>query len=90
MNPHALKDNSELIEYLANSAQVFRLNNHLELAVELERAVLFANGSPSEFLHEAQTALQSVVSAKPSGIELDEINAVIGQIKEAFRKAGGA
>ncbi len=90
MNPHALKDNSELLEYLAHSAQVLRSKNLVELAEELERAILFANGSPSEFLHEAQTALQSVVSAKPAGIELGEIYEVISQIKEAFRKVGGA
>jgi len=90
MNPHALKDNLELLEYLAHLAQVLRSNNLVELAEELERAILFANGSPSEFLHEAQTALKSVVSAKPEGIELGEIHAVISQIKEAFRKVGGA
>jgi hypothetical protein len=90
MNPYILKNNSEFLEYLVRTAQVLRSNNHVELAEELERAGLFANGSPSEFLHEAQTALQSVTSAKPAGIELGEVHAVISQIKEAFRKVGGA
>ena len=90
MNPHTLKDNSELLKYLAQSAQALLSNNCGELAEEIERAELFANGSPSEFLHEAQTALESITNAKPEGIELGEVHAVISQIKEAFRKIGGA
>lgn len=90
MNPHALKNNSELLEYLARTAQVLRSNNLVELAQELERAELFANGSPSEFLHEAQSALQSLTSANLAGLDLREVRAVIRQIKDAFRKVGGA
>lgn len=90
MKPHIMKNNSELFEYLEQTAQVLRSSNRVELAIELERAGLFVNGSPSEFLHEAQTALQSVTNAEPADIEIGEVLAVISQIKEAFQKVGGA
>lgn len=90
MNPQALKDNSELLEYLTRIALILRDQKYMELAEEVERAGLFASGSPSEFMYEAQTSLERVASAKPAGIELSEVQSAINQIKEAFRAVGGA
>lgn len=90
MKPLPLQDNADLFKYLMRTAQFLRSQNHVQLAVDVERAALFASGSPSEFLHEAQASLERVVSAKPRGFGLVEVHTVINQIKEAFRNVGGA
>lgn len=90
MNRQTLKDNSELLGYLNQLANKLRNLSRIDLAEEVERASLFANGSASEFLHETQEALEVVSVAKPEGIELPEVQSVINQIKEAFRRIGGA
>jgi hypothetical protein len=90
MSVHALKDNAEMLKYLQHTAHMLRSNNHDRLANGLERAALFASGSASEFLHEAQIALEQVVAEEPTGIDTAMVCSVVRQIQEAFREIGGA
>jgi len=90
MNQQLLKDNFDLYQFLCKLAQELRRTDHVELAENIETASLFANGSPSEFLHEAQVTLEQVERARPEQIDITQIRFVIAQIKEAFRKIGGA
>lgn len=90
MNPYTLRNNDDLLDYLVRTARVLVDSGHGALAQRVERAALFANGSPSEFLHEAQSALRSLGIAKPSGLDLSELRSVVDQIEVAFRSIGGA
>jgi hypothetical protein len=93
MNPTTLKDNGELYEYLVQLAQELRERDCPLLAEELGNASRFASGSASEFLHEAQLALTHVARERPkelSSSQLEDVDAVIAQIKGAFQKIGGA
>ena len=90
MNLYTLRSNDDLVEYLARTAKVLVDNGHGALAKDVERAKLFANGSSSEFFHEAYIVLKSLEIAKPNGLDLLEVRAVVDQIETAFRSIGGA
>jgi hypothetical protein len=93
MNPKQLQNNSELFEYLVGLSKDLQSAKHDALAAEIITASRFAVGSASEFLHETQIALEKVARERPAGLSLgqmQDVEAVIHQIKEAFRKIGGA
>ncbi len=85
-----LKDNADLFRYLIGLSKKLCDARHFELADTAKTASLFASGSPSEFLHEAQSSLEQISMARPEQIDLGELDSVIAQIKEAFKKIGGA
>lgn len=84
------EDNSELLEYLERTASFLRSRNMTESARRLELAARHANGSPSEFLHEAQMALLYLLDTQPVGVDVSEVRLVITRIQAAFLHVGGA
>jgi hypothetical protein len=93
MNPKILQSNDDLASYLVWLGNRLGDGGQAALADDVILASRFANGSPSEFLHEAQTALEKVVHLRPSSLANEEIEgakAVVVQIKVAFKKIGGA
>lgn len=93
MTTKNLKDNNELYGLLVQTASYLQEGEHSELAEFLFRASRFARGSPSEFLHEAQLALERVSKEQPGSLslsQLKDIEAVRAQIREAFRRIGWA
>lgn len=93
MNPRALKNNGELFEYLVRLGEKLQKCQSRELAELINNAGRFAVGSASEFMHEAELALERVKKESPKGLtggDLRDADAVLAQIKEAFRKIGGA
>jgi hypothetical protein len=88
-----LKNNEELYRYLLSLADELKHlgKSHASFAVAL--ASQFASGSPSEFLHEAMTALTSVQADCKEILtetQLANLKSVIEQIKVAFQRIGGA
>ncbi len=93
MNPQALKNNQELYDYLVRLSRNLHQQGALELAKATEHAARFASGSASEFLHEAELVLLRVKQEHreaTSGSEASDVESVLEQIREAFRKIGGA
>jgi len=92
MNPRTLKDNNELYEYLVQLVGNLERGQYYDLAEIVNHASRFASGSASEFMHEAQLALERVKKEQPklSSSENQDVDAVLSQIKESFRKIGGA
>ena len=93
MNPKELQNNSELFEYLAQLAKYLKNGGHPELAKAVNQAMQFASGSSSEFMHEAYLTLERVWTEQPKGLstnQLQDVMAVLTQIKNAFRRIGGA
>jgi UV DNA damage repair endonuclease len=93
MNPKKLENNQEVFRYLVALGARLKAANQMELADAVLSASRFASGSASEFLHEAQIALTQVTQSRLvplSAEERSEIESVLVQIKEAFRKIGGA
>lgn len=88
-----IKSNKELLDYLLGLADELKQLNENAVANELFFASRFYSGSPSEFLHEAYSALtnaQTLCQNKSYGIQLKNIDAVIKQIDFSFNKIGGA
>lgn len=88
-----LQNNEDLLEYLVHLGENLQKRQHIELAEIVNQSSRFANGSASEFMHEAQLALERVSKDHSKGLsnsELQDIEVVLAQIKEAFRKIGGA
>ena len=88
-----LKNNNELYEFLIAMAHDFQQSQNNEFAELVTQASRFASGSPSEFLHEAQVVLERIVNERPQSLSqsrLQDVQSVLGQIREAFRKIGGA
>ena len=93
MNPRALQNNEELFEYLIQLRSSLEMYQHHELAEIVNQASRFISGSASEFMHEAQLALKRVRKEQPkelSNSEIQDLDAVLNQIKETFRMIGGA
>jgi len=93
MNPRTLKSNQELSEYLVRLSGDLHHKGATDLANAAQYAARFATGSASEFLHEAQLALSRVQEQHGgalSAAEASDIQRVLTQIREAFRKVGGA
>jgi hypothetical protein len=93
MNPMALQNNEDLFEYLVQLGARLETCQHPELAEIVNQPSRFASGSASEFMHEAQLALERVRKDHPKGLsnsDLQDVEVVLAQIKEAFRKIGGA
>jgi hypothetical protein len=89
----ALSSNAELLEYLRHLVDELRRSDESEFADVVLTASFFASGSPSEFLHEARTALGKVrlnCVGKLSSKEFEKLSSVIAQIDVAFRQIGGA
>jgi hypothetical protein len=93
MNPKALQNNEELFLYLTQLAENLNRCKQAKLSEAILKASRFAIGSESEFMHEAQLALEDVKRVSPKGLsneELEDLVAVIAQIKKAFENVGGA
>ena len=93
MNPKALQNNEELFLYLIQLAENLNRCKQAKLSEAILKASRFASGSASEFMHEAQQALEGVEKVSPKGLsneELEDIDDVINQIKKAFKDIGGA
>lgn len=93
MKHNEIKSNKDLCEYIYWLDLELRKRGQEVLADKLVSANDFADGSPSEFLHEAGSALKEVTSsndAKLSDAEKEDVAAVIRLIEEAFTKVGGA
>jgi hypothetical protein len=93
MNPRALQNNQDLLEYLIQLGRKLQAWQHPELAESVSQASRFASGSASEFMHEAQLALERLRKDPPrelSSSELQDLEAVLAQVEDAFQKIGGA
>jgi len=93
MNSIQLNSNKELLDFLVTLAGELKQLNENSAANELLHASRFYNGSPSEFLHEAHSALinvEAVCKKKSYEIQLSNIEAVVKQIDFAFKQIGGA
>lgn len=93
MNSKNLLSNQELFQYLVALGNRLKASNQLGLADAVLTASRFASGSASEFMHEAQLALIEVAKSRLVPLtaeERSEIESVIAQIREAFRKIGDA
>ena len=93
MDPKRLRDNTELLCYLTELSNELESGGEKHLAQDVKEAARFAIGSASEFLHEAQVALQRVERLRPKSLSsnrLEELSAVIAQIRGAFDRIGGA
>lgn len=93
MNPSQLNSNDDLYRYLVSLGNELIQKGASEIPDKLMAASQFAFGSPSEFLHEAMSALTLVdtncqdILTQP---QLAELESVIGEIKKAFDRIGGA
>lgn len=88
-----LHSNQDLYEYLVRLRSELSRAGEVDLASIVDRASRFAAGSQTEFLYEAQEALQRVVrnaSGKLTSSQREMITSVIRQIEIAFLKIGGA
>ena len=93
MTMPALRDNSQLLEYLNSLAVRLHSAGNTEVASDVETAARFALGSPSEFLDEAQRALTNVRSQCPAilnATDVADLDMVLQQIRTAFDRVGGA
>jgi hypothetical protein len=93
MNPKSLQSNGDVVGYLLQLAEMLDDQGQSSLSNEAILASRFSSGSPSEFLHEAQSVLEKVLELPPeilSAGEQENVRAVVAQIKEAFAKIGGA
>lgn len=88
-----LKNNEDLYEFLLGFAEELQARGEAQLAKEVIFASRFANGSASEFLHEAHHVLTKIEQSSPAALTPEEsrnLKDVIMQIDEAFRTIGGA
>jgi hypothetical protein len=88
-----LKNNDELYRYLLSLAHELKHlgKSHASFGVALASQLAF--GSPSEFLHEAMTALASVQRECKDVLteaQLANLESAIAQIEIAFQRVGGA
>jgi hypothetical protein len=93
MDPIKLNSNYELLEYLNYLSEQLKDRGQNTLAEDVINATFFATGSASEFLHEAQEVLLKITNTRPTALPIEilqEIELVIIQIKESFRRIGGA
>ena len=87
-----MESNEELQEYLIRLFEQLQEKTP-DIAQELLTASRFATGSPSEFFHEAFSALQRVREGASTVLtqkETFDLACVISQIETAFNKIGGA
>src|ERR1043166_8265829 len=87
------QNDKELFDYLVWLSGELKSKDKSELAEEVRIASRFASGSPSEFLHEAQTVLKKVKAnciSVLSETQLADAASAIEQIESAFKKVGGA
>ena len=87
------QNDKELFDYLVWLSGELKSKGKSELAEEVKIASRFASGSPSEFLHEAQTVLKKVKAnciSVLSETQLADAASAIEQIESAFKKVGGA
>jgi hypothetical protein len=92
MDRHKPRTNSELFDYLRWLADTLASGGCPKLADEVRIASRFAAGSPSEFLHEAQTALKRVMSGDTplTQAQLADVADAVEEIEGAFKTVGGA
>ena len=87
-----LASNSALYQYLEHLAAECHLVGLETLADRLRLANRFSIGSSTEFLDEAQKALELVLREAPnhlSSLKLADVRSAINQIKQAFDQVGG-
>lgn len=88
-----LENNEDLYEFLLGVAKELKAHGETQLAREVILASRFASGSTSEFLHEAYQILTTIDRSRPAPLTNEQsrnLNDVLTQINEAFRKIGGA
>ena len=93
MNTKRIASNGDLANYLQQLSAELRSRGRDAIAAQAQRASLFASGSASEFLYEAEEALKEVrrsCSDALSEIEMAQVARVLQQIRDAFDKVGGA
>ena len=91
MRAMQLQSNKDLLEFLVRLAAELEARVETELAKDVMFASRFASGSTSEFLHEIHQSLTRIGGSEPSVLTTEQSNVetVITQIIEAFRKIGG-
>lgn len=93
MNRKPLQSNQDLLDYLLNLASNLENHGSDHLAEIAFRASRFATGSASEFLHEAQLALEQVKAEQPDHLapgDFEDIDSALSEISAAFDRTGGA
>ncbi|MGH9636752.1 MAG: hypothetical protein ACRD72_18115 [Candidatus Angelobacter sp.] len=93
MNHRTLKSNHHLSDYLVWLSDHLSHKGVTELAQVIQHASRFAAGSASEYFYEAELALSRVHAEHGgalSAADLSDLHSVLKQIREAFRKIGGA
>jgi len=93
MNPRTLQNNEDLFQYLVELGGILQKHEKTALAEIVNQASRFASGSASEFMHEAQVALELVKRDQPEYLstnQIGDLEEVISQIRMAFQKIGGA
>jgi hypothetical protein len=88
-----LENNEDLYEFLLGLAKELQAHGEAQLANEVIFASRFANGSASEFLHEAHHVLTKIEQCSPAALtpkESRNLRDVIILIDDAFRTIGGA
>lgn len=88
-----LENNEDLYEFLLWFSKELQVHGKAQLAREVIFASRFANGSASEFLHEAHHVLTKIEQCIPAALTPEEsrnLRDVIMQIDDAFRTIGGA
>lgn len=93
MSLKRIANNNDLATYLLQLSTELGSRGRAEHARLAQFAGAFASGSTSEFLYEAERALEEVersCSDVLSELELAQIVRVLKQIREAFDRVGGA
>jgi hypothetical protein len=88
-----LQNNNDLYRYVLSLASELAQRGKSEACSRLTLASQFAFGSPSEFFHEALTALnyiQADCKDVLAPIQLEDLALVIEEIHAAFQLIGGA
>ena len=92
-NNRRIGSNDDIGRYLQRLSADLSSCNHGVVAKKVERASRFASGSPSEFLFEAEDALNEVretCTDALSEMEAAQLGRVMKQIRDAFDEVGGA
>lgn len=93
MDREPLQSNQDLLDYLIDLSSNLERHGSTHLAEIVFRASRFATGSVSEFLHEAQLALEHVKAEGPDHLapeDLEDIDSALSEISAAFDRTGGA
>ena|SRR5688572_24549441 len=86
-DPHGYQRLYRSLEFIA---QECRLAGDDEATADVERAMAFASGSPSEFLGEAEIVLRRIASSRAIGRSTARFaDAMAMEIRSGFDRVGG-